>query len=94
MKYEFKTKDSDEASFLLTNDDHFTLTGAEPVEKYGKTTVWFTFETDLEEAELSALRLNYRHGKCLVEPRKHSDRRAEIRSVVKDCLNGQGPKRF
>lgn len=85
--YEFKTKDSDEAAFLLTMDEDFRLVEAEPIEKYGKVSVWFTFSTPRNPESVESLRSDYRHNKCLVEPRCHSDRRVEIRSIVKECLN-------
>ena len=92
--YEFKIKDSDEAAFLLTMDEDFRLIFAEPIEKFGKTSVWFTFETTRNAESIEALRSDYRHNKCLVEPRCQSDRRVEIRSIVKECLNTGKAKKF
>lgn len=83
--YEFQTKDSEEATFLMTQDDKFRLLSAKPVEMYGKVSVWFKFESKMPPVSIEALRTDYRHRKCLVEPRKYSDMRAEIRNLVREC---------
>lgn len=92
--YEFRTKDSEEAAFLLTKDDCFRLVMAEPVEMYGKMSVWFTFESRISQEEVDSLRTDYRHRRCLVEPRKHADMRAEIRNLVRECRDKGVSKRL
>ena len=80
------TKDSDEATFYLTQDSCFCLAGTRVKEVYGRKVVWFLFSSTLSPREIEAVKKDYLSGKCLVDPFKYARRRAEIRSIIyKKC---------
>ena len=78
----FKTKDVDEAAFFWTMDEKFELTNVETTTHFGRPMVWFNFLTKLSQEELNNLKNDYRNGRCLVEPRKYSYRRSEVKSII------------
>lgn len=79
-----KTKDAEEAAFYWTLDDRFELTRIETTEHFGRNMVWFCFTSSLTRPELDRLRSDYLNGKCLVDPRKYSYRRAEVKSIIRE----------
>lgn len=79
-----KTKDVDEAAFLWTSDDKFSLSGVETSQFYGRNIVWFVFASKMSKEETEKIRNDYRFGKCLVEPRKYASKRSEIKSIIRE----------
>lgn len=79
-----RTKDVDEAAFLWTSDDKFTLMGVDTSQSYGRTIVWFEFTSKLTKEETEEIRKEYRFGRCLVEPRKYAAKRSEIKSIIRE----------
>ncbi len=79
-----KTKDTEEASFYWTLDGQFELDHVETTDHFGRIIVWFVFKTNLRQAELEKLKNDYLNGKCLVEPRKFSYRRSEVKSIIRE----------
>lgn len=89
-----KTKDVDEASFFWTKDDKFSLLDVETVDSYGRTIVWFVFKPLVSAEEVDKIKSDYRFGKCLVEPRKYSSRRSEIKAIIREkCSSMRGERR-
>ena len=85
MATTIRTKDMEEAAFLWTDEDRFGLVNIETTRGYGnRTVVWFCFSTQLPEDTVTQLRNDYRMGKCLVEPRKYSSRRLQVKNIVRD----------
>lgn len=84
IKNRVRTKDSEEASFLWTMDEHFSLDKVDTVENYGKPLIWFEFVTDYEAGDIEAIRNDYRLGRCLVEPRCYANKRTEIKNIVRE----------
>lgn len=82
-----KTKDAEEAAFYWTQEDHFELDHVEITEHFNRNITWFVFGTDLSHDDLDQLKHDYLNGKCLVEPRKYSYRRSEIKSIIRENLN-------
>lgn len=79
-----KTKDVDEAAFLWTSDDKFSLYGIEMSQYYGRNIIWFVFAPKVSQKEIEKIRNDYRFGKCLVEPRKYASKRSEIKSIIRE----------
>ena len=79
-----KTKDMEEAAFLWTDEDRFQLVNLETSRMYNRVVVWFCFSSPLPEEEINALRNDYRMGKCLVEPRKYSSKRLQVKNIVRE----------
>ena len=79
----FKTKDSDLACYLLTQDDKFRMTGVETTQgERDQTIVWFLFEPLIPQDAVGELLRDYRNGVCLVEPRKYAYRRRQIKNII------------
>lgn len=81
---DFKTKDVDEASFYWTLDDKFSFIEIETSESYGRKVIWFKFKPLITSQEVEKIRDDYRFGRCLVEPRKYSSRRSEIKAIIRE----------
>lgn len=82
-----KTKDAEEAAFYWTLEEKFELDRIETVEHFGRNIVWFVFCTKLTRLELDQLKHDYLNGKCMVEPRKYSYRRSEVKSIIREKYN-------
>ncbi len=82
MTTTISTKDSEEAAFLWTLDDRFTMIGTDITRNFGRAIVWFKFATELTEEAVAGLRADYAAGRMLVEPRKYAYRRAEVRNII------------
>lgn len=82
-----KTKDAEEAAFYWTLEDKFELERVETVEQFGRNIVWFVFGTRLSPLEMDQLKHDYLNGRCLVEPRKYSYRRSEVKSIIREKYN-------
>jgi len=66
----FKTKDSDLACYLLTQDDKFRMTGVETTQgERDQTIVWFLFEPLIPQDAVG-------------EPRKYAYRRRQIKNII------------
>ena len=82
---EFRTKDAEEATFYWMQDGiRFTTTDLK--RKRWKNVIWFVFETDMDEAQLEALRTDYWNGATKVEPRAYAQKRAEIKNIIKENI--------
>ena len=82
-----RTKDVEEAAFYWTLEEKFELDQIETVEHFGRNIVWFIFGTQLTRNELKQLKNDYLNGRCLVEPRKYSYRRSEVKSIIREKYN-------
>lgn len=82
-----KTKDTEEAAFYWTLDNKFKLENIESVNKFGKQIMWFCFSSELPQDEIKKIQSDYNSGQCLVEPRKYSYRRQEIKRIIHDRKN-------
>ena len=82
-----RTKDAEEAAFYWTLEEKFELDQSETVEHFGRNIVWFVFGTQLTRNELKQLKNDYLNGRCLVEPRKYSYRRSEVKSIIREKYN-------
>lgn len=82
-----RTKDADEAAFFWTQEENFELCKVDTTDHFGRTMVWFCFSSGLSKEEVNRVRNDYRNGKCLVEPKKYSYRRAELRNIIREKYN-------
>lgn len=82
-----RTKDAEEAAFYWTHEEKFELSKIETIEHFGKNIVWFIFNTTLNDKELDQLKNDYLNGRCLVEPRKYSYRRSEVKGIIRENYN-------
>lgn len=83
-----KTKDAEEAAFYWTLDDKFELSHIETTNHFGRLMVWFCFTSRISPDELNKLRNDYRNGHCLIEPRKYSYRRSEVKNIIHEKYAG------
>ena len=81
-----RTKDADEAAFFWTQSG-IEFCGIElktkPNQKIMKKTLWFIFDSDLDEEQFHELKEDYYNGRTLVEPREYAEHRAEIKEMIR-----------
>ena len=83
--YQIKTKDADEAAFLWTLEE-FDFKNIEKIDGYRKKVIYFVFETNKTQQEVSSIINDYQNGKMLVEPKKYAWKRAEIKQIIKENI--------
>lgn len=84
---QIRTKDADEATFYWVQPD-MTLNRVETSQGYKRKILWFVFNYEKTEQDFQQLRFNYRNGKTLVQPKAFSQKRAQIKNLIRENIFG------
>lgn len=84
-----RTKDLDEAAYLWCEDTAEFKGVQQEANRNGRgKTVFFLFEMDMSDEEVTELRRAYYNRKARVEPKLHAQRLVDVRNVLHESFQG------